>query len=62
MWRGLLGAVQRQSAIELVVFGCGGPVVGKICRVEIVGMGEELFLRGDIIKLVFCDIVHPLEF
>ena len=62
MRQGLLGAVQRQRAITLVVFGCSGPVLGKIRRVELVWMGENILWMGDLIELVFCDLVHPLDF
>ena len=62
MRRGLLGAVQWQRAITLVVFGCSGTVLGNIRRVELIGMGEDILWMGDLIELVFCDLVHSLEF
>ena len=39
----------------------GGTVVGKLCRVEIVGIGGELCWLGDNIELVLCNLVHLLE-
>ena len=50
------------SAIILVVFGWGGLVIGKICRVELVGLSGEFGWLVDILELNFGDLVHMLEF
>ena len=40
-----------QSAIVLFVLGQGGFIIGKLRRVGLVSLGEELLWLGDIIKL-----------
>ena len=53
--------MRRQSAILSVVFGRSGIVIGELRRVDIVGMGEELYWLGDITEIIFCNIMNMLE-
>ena len=45
-----------------VIFGRGGPIIGKLLRIKLVGMGEEIICLRDWIDLLFCNLVHMLEF
>ena len=62
MWQGWLGDVWSWSAIVLVVFSSGGIFVGKLHKVELVGMCEELSWLGNILELNLGDFVHMLKF
>ena len=42
--------------------GQGGIVIGELCKVEIVRLGKELRWLGHLIELIFCDLMHLLEF
>ena len=54
--------MRRQSANALVVFVCGGPVVGKLLMIDLVGIAEDICWMGELIELVFYDLAHLLEF
>ena len=43
-------------------FGWGGIVVGKLCRVKLAGLGEEIRWLGDLIDILFCNLMHMLDF
>ena len=57
-----LGGVLLLIYIVLVVFKRGGPVFGKIRRIDLVGLGGELCWSVDRIKIMFCDLVYLFEF
>ena len=54
--------MRRQSTIFLVAFSWGGLVVGKIHRVELVGIGEEIRWLGKLLDINCGHLVHLLEF
>ena len=56
-----LGDERRHSTIVSVVFGRGGLVVGKICRVDLIGMGEKIPLLGKIPNIDCGNLMHLLE-
>ena len=62
MQRGWLGALWQRSTIVSVVFSQGGIVFGKICRVELVGLGEELRWLSKLLGLDCRNLVYLLEF
>ena len=44
----------------MVVLRRGGLVVGKFHRVELVGLGDELYFLGNILELYIGDFMHLL--
>ena len=44
-----------------MVFGRGGLFGGKLCRFELVGMGEDTHWLGDLLEINFREFVHMLE-
>ena len=52
----------RLSAIFWVVFIQGGLVTVNLCRIDLVGMGEDICWLGNIIYLDLCNLLLLLEF
>ena len=44
-----------------MVFSRGGLVVNDICRVNLFGLGEELYWLSKLLKIECGDLVHLLE-
>ena len=57
-----MGALWRRSAIVLVDIGRGGLIVGKLHRVDIVCLVEDLRWLVGLLEINVGDLVHILEF
>ena len=56
-----LGALRRLITIVLVVFSLGGIFIGKLHRVDLIGLGEEIRWLVKLPKTECGDLMHLLE-
>ena len=50
--------MQQISPNVLVVFAQGGPAVGELRRVDLVGLSEDLRWFGYLVRIILCDLLE----
>ena len=56
-----MGDLRWRSAIVLVVFSWFGLVIDELFRVDLVRLGEEIFLLSKLLDIDCVDLIYMLE-